>query len=646
MAKKKKKTSKIATKSSLNHTAKQDSIAKQLLESTSKPYLSLLTFFKSSWIQICVIILVSLAIYAQTYNYEYVLDDAIVITDNDYTQKGISGIPEIFTTESFQGYFKEQKDLLPGARYRPLSIASFAIEKEIFGQSSGVGHMLNMVFYTLVCILLLRLLKMLFPSQKDTLLFGFAFMATLIFTIHPLHTEAVANVKGRDEIFVILFSIISTIYCVKAIHKRFWINTLLGMLMLFVGLMAKENAITFLAIIPITQYFFTKASIKQIGITIFALLIPIIGYLLIRYSVIGYFMDSGQEQLDIMNNPFVGMNSNQTFATIFYTLGIYFKLAFFPHPLTHDYYPYHIPILGWSDLRAIASCVLYILMGVVALILLPRKHVVSYCIIVYLAALSIVSNLFFTVGTFMNERFLIISTIGSSIFSAYLFRDVFGKLFKKHGNKVGIAIFTIYSLGLLSKSITRVPAWKSPLTLNSAAIKVSKNSARANTFMCTALFNKALQEQNRDEKLRLLNEAKGYAKQATMILPRYQNGNKMRAGVAAEIWKLDNDLDKLLQLFDEVLMQEPAVGFVYEFLEYLNRIGANPSKMLTFYYNTGFNNLSKKQNKHDWALKVLDTGLQVDPNDVNINTGMGQIYHLLGSLNKSHEHFKRAGKAE
>ncbi|MBK8624867.1 MAG: hypothetical protein IPN86_04695 [Saprospiraceae bacterium] len=32
-------------------------------------------------------------------------------------------------------------------------------------------------------------------------------MAAIIFMSHPMHTEAVANIKGRDEIMSMLFSV-------------------------------------------------------------------------------------------------------------------------------------------------------------------------------------------------------------------------------------------------------------------------------------------------------------------------------------------------------------------------------------------------------------------------------------------------------
>ena len=110
---------------------------------------------------------ISIAIYFQTSSYGYVLDDAIVIEDNNYTKKGFGGIWEIMTTESMQGYFGEQKNLVQGNRYRPLSLVSFAVEYGIFGDKNpGFSHFINILLYALSCILLMRCFQLLIYKEK------------------------------------------------------------------------------------------------------------------------------------------------------------------------------------------------------------------------------------------------------------------------------------------------------------------------------------------------------------------------------------------------------------------------------------------------------------------------------------------------
>jgi hypothetical protein len=84
-------------------------------------------------------------LYAPSLRYGYVLDDQMVYVNNQYVQEGFAGIGKILSTESFAGFFGEQKNLLVGGRYRPLSIVTFAIEKGLFGQNAALSHVVNLL---------------------------------------------------------------------------------------------------------------------------------------------------------------------------------------------------------------------------------------------------------------------------------------------------------------------------------------------------------------------------------------------------------------------------------------------------------------------------------------------------------------------
>jgi len=78
------------------------------------------------WLQAAIFIF-PLLIYSNTIGHDYALDDAMVITQNEYTQKGFSGLKELFTEDSFAGFYHDKKVDLPGGRYRPLSIATLPL---------------------------------------------------------------------------------------------------------------------------------------------------------------------------------------------------------------------------------------------------------------------------------------------------------------------------------------------------------------------------------------------------------------------------------------------------------------------------------------------------------------------------------------
>jgi len=174
--------------------------------------------WKKEMLPALLLLALGIALYVYSVNFEYVLDDQIVLTNNNYTKKGVAGIQEILTTESMSGRFGGQQDLIVGARYRPLSIVTFALEYEFFGLNPFVSHLINVLLYGLLGLVLYRVLCELFPDRAKWY-WSIPFIASLLFVVHPIHTEVVANVKGRDEImtfyiiqFAIMIEVVLSIY--------------------------------------------------------------------------------------------------------------------------------------------------------------------------------------------------------------------------------------------------------------------------------------------------------------------------------------------------------------------------------------------------------------------------------------------------
>ena len=117
-------------------TATKKSKSKRKVKSNIPDFTIEKGFWKKNAVPAVILFALSFLLYIQSYNYDFVLDDKIVYHQNQQVKKGFAGIKEILTTESMVGYFGEQQNLLQGNRYRPLSIVTFAMEHEIFGNSS------------------------------------------------------------------------------------------------------------------------------------------------------------------------------------------------------------------------------------------------------------------------------------------------------------------------------------------------------------------------------------------------------------------------------------------------------------------------------------------------------------------------------
>jgi len=600
------------------------------------------SFFKKYWIAALIFIGLSYGLYFACLPFNYVLDDQMVITGNSFTKKGFSGVWDILTTESFEGYFGEKKELVQGNRYRPLSIITFAVEYGLVGDMDPwLSHFINILLYALTGVLLMMVLVLLFRNFKtQPWWMSVPFLATLLFIVHPIHTEAVANIKGRDEIMSMLFSLIALYGGLRFMDfgNKKWL--IVSALAYFLGLLSKENAITFLAVIPLTIYFFSDTDWKKLKTLLFWLLVTTVAYLILRFNTAG-IPRFGQEVNDLMNNPFLGMKSGEKLGSIMYTLGKYIQLMIWPHPLSHDYYPYAIPKAGIFTWFPFLSLVVYGALIYLGFKGLWKKSVYAYSILFYLVTLTIVSNIVINLGTFMNERFIFMASAGFCIALAYFLSEHLPKL-TDNGKLVGIAISLVAILGYGAKTFVRVPVWKDALSLNEAAVAVSSNSARANSFMSTALFEKFKITEDRAEKLKLLDQAEFYGLKSVGIVSDYQNPNLMLIGVASERYKLDNDINNYIRQMKPIILRRPDISFIKEFGEYLKGRG-HDAALFPFYLEVGKGLMQMRDKRRDWALQYLTYAYELQPANKQVNEAMAQVYEMAGNVNQA-ARFKAAAQ--
>ncbi len=214
------------------------------------------------------IFIFSFIIYANSIPNDYNLDDELVTQNHRLTSKGISAIPEIFTSPYYEdkaGYKYE---------YRPIVLVSFAIENSFFGDNPHVSHFFNVVFYALLCVLLFNTLKVAFKSHHDL----FPLLAALIFAAHPIHTEVVASIKNRDEIFALMFGLLSWRSAIVFSEKKSLPHLFLVPLFFYLGILSKSTTISFVLLVPVSVTLLSSASFGRVLLLTALLLIPAVLY--------------------------------------------------------------------------------------------------------------------------------------------------------------------------------------------------------------------------------------------------------------------------------------------------------------------------------------------------------------------------------
>ncbi|MEM9990246.1 MAG: tetratricopeptide repeat protein [Bacteroidota bacterium] len=580
-------------------------------------------------------------LYANTFTHGYTQDDAIVIYDNMFTTQGAAGWNGILQYDTFYGFFKEEgkANLVAGGRYRPLTLLMFATEWQLFGDNPTVGHIMNVLWYAFTCVMLYWLiLRCLRTRKQQGFVYFIAFSATLLFAAHPLHTEAVANIKGRDEIITLLGSI-AALYCsFRAYDDKKTLWAILAGFIFFLGLMSKENAITFLAVVPLSFFVFRAAHVKEMAKQLLPFVAASIVFLAIRTSILGF--DVGANVLELMNNPFVkiengrwvAFSTGERLATILYTLGKYVQLLIFPHPLTHDYYPRHIAIMRFSDWQVLFSIVLYLGMGIYALLRLPKRDLVSYGILFFFITLSIVSNIVFPIGTNMSERFMFMPSVGFCLVVAALLWRLAQQL--QEGKKIlrpsqlQIALGALaLIIGLFSvKTFSRNWVWESNYTLFLTDVETAPNSAKLRNAAGGELFTQAAKVKDETKREKMLKEAADHLRAAVEIHPTYKNAYLLLGNVHNYLRNYEVSVDS----YKKALRLDP------DFQDAINNLAIT-------YTNAG---QYHGEVRHDTekALSYLNEAIQMRPNDVETLRLLGIAHGIKGETNKTIQYLNRALK--
>ncbi|WP_417609380.1 tetratricopeptide repeat protein [Owenweeksia hongkongensis] len=566
--------------------------------------------FQKSLAQYGVLLLISLLMYGYTTTFDYALDDALYIPENSFTKQGLGGIADHFTHEAMVGFYGEQKNLLTGGRYRPLTPITYSLEYAVYGLNPAISHLINVLLYAMLLMMMVKLISRFQPTDK---FFSFAFITALLFAVHPLHVEVVANIKGRDQILALL-SLLATVTVSFSFFNGKKLALLSAGLLFFIGLLAKESTITFLPIIPLAFYFLKDKSIKGV-LPLFAVLLTfsVLWFLLRSWVIQGF---ESVESTTLLNDPFMNSTTNEWLGTMLYTWLIYLKLLIVPFPLTHDYYPFHIAIRGLANFWSILSLLIHAGLAVLMVIGFQRRKFYAFLILLYAATFSISSNLFFNIGTFMNERFMFEPSLAFALLLA-------GVFVYKLPQKAGIAITLSLSLVFGLLSFNRSFAWKDNYTLFTTDVKVSEHSIKVLTASGGVKLERAETLQGGVEKNRLLDESISELQRSVTLSPVEIIPHRL---LGKALYERNGINPGTAEQFLAVLEQIPDDNYVLRHVEFMiSQESVEAQQRLVF------------------ALQFEDF-LQ---NSFDYNFQVGLMYgRYLGNLNTSLKYFKSAEKIQ
>lgn len=419
---------------------------------------------------------------------EYALDDEFYTGGgNQLTQKGIKAIPEIFTSRTFRNNDGTTYS------YRPVVVASFAIETQFFGEDAQVSHFFNLLFYALTIVLIFSILRKWFVIQGD----WFSFFVCLLFLVHPLHTEVVDNIKSRDELLA-LFFVLLTIHAIwkhLETKKIYWL--FLYPVLFWAGMLSKQTAIPFYVLIPLAMWYFTDTKFWKILLYMSPLIVTAV--------ITAYFQRHNLEAEARAYLPFenpLGANPGfgQLTATSFYVMGRYLLLHFFPYPLVYYYGSYYVPDVTWGNPIAIASLIIYLGLGIWMLKEVRKKSVLGFGLLFFLVNMGAYSNLLQRAPGIMAERYTYAASLGFAIVIVVLISrlmkvNLSDFRWKSEEFKSFRSVIVVIALLFSVRSVWRTEDWQDKETLYGNDMEHLTESVKAN-MLYGALLSKQAFEAN------------------------------------------------------------------------------------------------------------------------------------------------------
>ena len=457
--------------------------------------------------------LVAAALYAITYQHGYVLDDAAAITYNNYVQEGLSGIPKLMKVDFW--FFMN----LNLGYYRPLSLITFAIEQQFFGDDPHIRHVGNIIFYALTGYILNLLLQRWFYDRSK----WFAFLIGLLFIAHPVHTEVVSNIKSRDELLSFLnmgatLLLFTTYLDTQKLKYLGW-----SCLTFYLAYLSKESSITTLGLIPLVAYFLRNHSIGGA----LAKVLPYLGVTLIffmqKMALLGTI--AGKPPMDQMVYPY--FLDKTRFVSMFKQLAYYIKILLFPDPLIYDYSYNQMPSGSLTDPITWAGIVLF--GGLVYLTFkgIKQRTIWGFSLAIFFATLF--PALAFTVsrGGIMAERFLYAPVLSVSILLVWgLFKIIKSadlntedNWLKTNAIPTGILtlILALYSI----KTVSRAADWKDEITLFRSNNEATQRNSNARKHLGDGLIKISMEEKDSTKRMAMFNEGVTNLKKSIDIYPMY-----------------------------------------------------------------------------------------------------------------------------
>lgn len=535
----------------------------------------------------------------------YVQDDAIAIEKNPVAIRGDLG--EILSSSYWKG--SEGDD---NALYRPVVIASYALEHRLGGPWAPASHTINLILHLGVAAILVALARRLGLDPTG------AAVAGALFAVHPAKSEAVFNVVGRAEILAALFGLGALLAFTHARARPRAAAWGAGLLLLL-GLLSKEGA----AVVPVLMIVVDLALrglprrndiVPRLACFAPSALALLVFAVLRTRALEAFFPLQG---IPVFDNPLLAAAPLPRLATALDLVTRYAEILVVPWRLANDWAGPSIPIapslVGARPLLGAAILLLGVGSAAAPAVSAlrggsptPRARALAVAASVALVPYLLVGNLLLSVGVIFAERLLYLPAAGVALaVGVALSGRTLGRAFR-----AGLAIALLL---LAARSFARARDWKDEITAFEATIRSNPRSARAwfalGTLRSEPEAGRPPLRAEEDEALDALDRALG-------LWPDLPNAWHQKGLVLAR----RNELDRAAAALTEAVARKPQLAVAW--------------------LNLGL--VRQRQGRMDEARRALRKAALWDPGLHRAWASLGHVDFDLGSWTESAEAYRRA----
>jgi Flp pilus assembly protein TadD len=393
---------------------------------------------------------VAVAAYANSLGNGFAYDDNEIVSRNPIVN---AGAPAQAFLHPYWPRFAPGSGL-----YRPVSVATFTAEWSLWGDRAALFHLTNVVLHATVSVLVVGLLL-------GFVGIGPAALGGGLFAIHPVHTEAVANVVGRSELLAGLFVLMACLLYERVRSEDTWhrVLRLLGIgLCYLLALGSKEIAVSLPALLLLLELFrrdrrpFARRVWDQFPV-FGVLMCALVAYLFARVIVLGSLLGE---------LPAPELRSLSTGARLLTAVSLwpeYLRLMLWPFDLSADYSPAVFTTTTSVNAGVIAGGLA--LLGLTAGVLIgwSRAALVALGVLWFAVSVSPVSQVLFPTGVLLAERTLYLPSVGVALVAGGVAALMPGLTVRVR--RLAYATAMAFACALFLKTVDRNPSWMSTYTV-------------------------------------------------------------------------------------------------------------------------------------------------------------------------------------